>query len=145
MTEISADQIEALRAYLTGDSSAHNRLFEQFDSAGMSSYATLIPAAFFVATESRFKDATTSDVIEFVSKLRSQYGLAEDLDPRIAERLILATFRDEDIDDIPDDVKGGHFILLLGGLVKEAKFSDAQLDEFLAAARKLAAEWLSDE
>lgn len=142
MTEVTADQVEALRAYLKGDADSHNRIFGRLDPAARSGYATLIPAAFFVASEKKFKNATKSDVIEFVSKLRSQYDLAEDLDPRTAERLILATFTDEDIDDIPDETKGSHFILLLGALVNEANLSDAELDEFLAAARKLTDEWL---
>lgn len=143
MTEVTADQVEALRAYLKGDADRHNRIFERLDPVTRSGYATLIPAAFFVASEQRFKNATTSDVIEFVSKLRSQYDLAEDIDPRTAERLILATSTDENIDDIPDETKGSHFMLLLGALVKEASFSDSELDEFLVTARKLANEWLA--
>lgn len=142
MTEVTADQVEALRAYLKGDADRHNRLFEQLDPVARSGYAALIPAAFFVASEKRFKNATKSDIIEFVSKLRSQYDLAEDIDPRTAERIIFATVTDEDIDDIPDEIKGSVFILLLGALVNEASFSDAELGEFLAAARKLADEWL---
>lgn len=145
VTKISSGQVAALRAVLVGDLEEHNRAYEQLDSGARASYALLVGAAFFEAAYRRFgKEGKASDVVAFVGDVRARSDrLATDIDPRIAERLILATFTDEQIDDIDDGTKGRHYILLLAGLIVDAALSEAELDELLADARKTADEWLN--
>jgi hypothetical protein len=144
MNSITADQVAALRAALKGDADGHKRIYAGLEPTSKDSYGALIVAAFFRAAERRFAEGgNKTDVVAFVANLRAQHELEDDIDPRIAERLLMATFSDEEIDDIPDNAKGGHYMLLLAGLIADAQLSDIELDEFLADARKLADEWFS--
>lgn len=81
----------------------------------------------------------------FVDDLRTRCGLAEEVDPQIAERPLLATFTDEEIDDIDGVAQGNYFEIRLADLVAYANFSDSELDMKLDDARKLADEWLSTD
>ncbi len=65
------------------------------------------------------------------------------LDPRTAERLIRAVYTDEDTADIDAATSYRTEILMLGALTADARLDDAQLDEFLAAARRTADQWLA--
>jgi hypothetical protein len=141
---LTDEQVTAMRYALTGDIDGYKRVIARLDRAAKESNGVLVVASFFKAAYRRFgENGAASDVVAFVSKLRTEYGLVEEINPRVAERLILATFTDEQIDDIDDEIKGSHYMLLLGALVKQAAFSDSELDEFLADARKLADEWLN--
>lgn len=143
--KVTADQVSALRAVLTGDLNTHQRVYEQLDPATRQGYLALVTAAFFTAAEQRFKDGDRADIADFVSEARAKSDrLAESIDPQIAERLLMAVSTGEDIDDIDPETRGGHFILLLTGLVVDADFSNAELDTFLEKARKLADEWLAE-
>jgi hypothetical protein len=83
-------------------------------------------------------------VIEYVGEVRSRFaGAAAQIDPRSAERLILAVYTDEDIHDIDLGVAVRTEMLLLAALVADAGLDDAALDEFLAAARAIADQWLA--
>jgi hypothetical protein len=143
MKSVTADQVATLRAALTGDSDGYRRLYASLDPVAMDSYHIFYAAAFFEAASKRFNGATSADVLTFVADIRAQYDLAQDIDPRVAERLVLATFTDEQIADIPDQVKAEHYLILLIALIKQADLSGSDLDVFLADARKLADEWLN--
>jgi hypothetical protein len=137
---VTDDQVAALRAYLEGDAERYEAWHERVDTAG---YADLLVAAFFEAVDRRFgQNGTKADVVEFVAGLRSRTGsLADAIDPRAAERLILAAFTDEDIADIDDKIKGGLYGLLLAALITDARLSGIDLDEFMAEARSIADHW----
>jgi hypothetical protein len=137
---ITDDQVAVLRTYLKGDADGQNRIHERI---GSPDYADLLVAAFFEAVDRRFGgNGTKPDVVEFVANLRSRTdGLADAIDPRPAERLILAAFTDEEIADIDDKIKGGLYVLLLAALINDAQLSDTELDKFLAEARGLADRW----
>lgn len=139
---VTADQVGAVRAFLTRDTETHRRISERLDPAGKRAHGALIAAAFFLAAERRFKDKNASQVTDFVAQLRARPGLAEKIDPGIAERLILATVADEDVDDIGAEEQGIHFGILLAGMTADA--SDPELDNLLEDARQLADEWLAD-
>ena len=143
---VTADQVATLRAYLAGDFDSHQRLFGQLDrTAAQTGYMALLTAAFFEAVDRRFaKNGTTADVIEFVADVRARHLKdADEIDQRAAERLILAIFTDEEIDDIDSETKVSTQIILLFALIADEGFDGAGLDEFLAEARKLADEWIS--
>lgn len=140
MKAVTSDQVEAMRAYLTGDGDSYKQMIDQFDATARKAHAALIIASFIMAADRRFgKGSTRADVTEFVSNLRSRSEqLADDIDQNQAERLIMAVHTGEDIDDIDD----GLYSLLLAGLIADAQLSDAELDEFLDNARDLADQML---
>ena len=143
--KVTADQISALRAVLTGDMEAHRRIYDRLDSEMRQGYLALVTAAFFRAAEQRFKGGRRAEVTEFVSSARARSErLAQSIDPQVAERLLMAVSTGDDIDDIDPETRGGHLILLLTGLVVEAELSAVELDTFLEDARKLADEWLTE-
>jgi hypothetical protein len=142
--KVTDDQIASMRAYLRGDVEAFEQISAQLDSANKEARGALIAAAFFKAAERTFKDGDRADVIEFVGRVRARSAdLAQSIDPRIAERLILATFTDEDVEDIDGKTQGDHFGILLAGIIAEAQPSDTELNSFLEESRKLADKWLS--
>jgi hypothetical protein len=142
---VADDQVATLRAYLSGDFDEHDRLHAQLDPvAAQTGYSALVSAAFVEAVERRFvQNSATADVVEFVSSVRARSPkLAEDIDPRTAERMILAVYTDEEIDDIDGSTRLGTQFLLLTGLIVDEQLDDAGLDNALAAARKLADQWI---
>lgn len=111
---VTDDQVATLRAALTGDADGYRRLHSRLGSTTISGYHILVAAAFFEAASRRFgEEGTKADVVEFVGKIRARYDLTDEIDPRIAERLILATFTDEQINDIPDQAKADHYMTCL--------------------------------
>lgn len=142
---VTDDQIATLRAHLAGDVEEHERLYARLGPAAGTGYNALVAAAFCTAVERRFaKDGTTADVVEFVGDVRARSErLSEAIDPHTAERVIRAVYTDELVDDVDDKTMGGTQIVLLTALIADAHLDDAGLDEFMAAARGLADQWLS--
>lgn len=144
---VTDDQVAVLRAQLAGQMEEHMRLAEALVPPPLrSEYRTLVPAAFFVAVLHGFRDDNRQgQVIEFVAKVRSRSEqLADDVDPRIAERLILGVF-DGDGEEIPDVTAWTEFryqLVLLAAFVADQRLDDAELDGFLAKSRALADGWL---
>lgn len=64
--------------------------------------------------------------------------LARELDPDVAERVINAVLGHGTTRDLDKEAVTRAKLVLLAGLVADAQLDDAGLDEFLAAARKLA-------
>lgn len=142
---VTADQMATLRAALTGDSEGYRDLHGRLDSTTMRSYHILVAAAFFEAMSRRFGESSTkADVVEFVARIRAQYDLADEIDPRTAERLILAAVADEEIDDIPDQSKADHYLILLIAFARDTGLTESKLDEFLNDSRVLARGWFPD-
>jgi hypothetical protein len=141
MTRVTADAIDAMRAYLKGDADGYSRMVDRLDPAAKKAHGQLIGASFYIAANRRFAaNPSNSEVVKFVGNLRALSDrLAEDIDPRQAERLVRAsTFTDENVDDIDN----GLYSLLLAGLIADEQLTDSDLDAFLEDARKLADEWL---
>lgn len=142
---VPPDVVTSIRALLIGNREEYTRIGETLDRSGRQARGALMSAAFFTAADRRFgKTGTPADAVTFVSDLRANYGLAAELEPRTAERLLLATYTDEEIDDIGPRVRGEHIIILLAALVRDEQLSDAELDAFLDEARVLADRWLGD-
>lgn len=133
-----------MRALITRDTERFEQIDSQLDPAAAPARGALISAAFALAGGRLFKGKDASVAIAFVADLRARYPLTEDFDPRIAERLLLATFTDENIDDIGNETRGEYCTLLLAGLVLRTNPSDGALDKLLADARELADKWLAD-
>jgi hypothetical protein len=139
-------QVATLRAQLAGDLEEHKRLLAQFDEKSDGRpYATLTSAAFVEAVDRKFSsDVTADDIIEFVGDVRSRSERVQaSLDPRVAERVLLAAVTDADISDLdPREVRRSQRILL-NALVVDEDLDDARLDEFMTTARGLADRLLS--
>jgi hypothetical protein len=142
---VTDEQIATLRAQLEGKLDEHKRLLAQLDPAtARTGYAALIAAAFSLATDRRFAaDGDRAQVIEYVASVRSTTESTAELDPRVAERLLLSVYTDEQINDIDVGVRYETQILLLAALVADAQFDKPDLDMFLARARRLADKWLA--
>lgn len=144
---VTEQQVAPLRAQLAADIDEHRRLFAQLSDDEINrEYRLLATAAFCVATERRFPAGSVlSDVIEFVGDARSRTESMAAVDPRIAERLILAIVSDEDIDDIDPKTGFETQLLLLAVMTADARYDAAGLEDFLTEARKLADAWLASD
>jgi hypothetical protein len=141
---VTADQVAALRAYLTGNFHLYEQLHRQLDPiAAATGFSALLTATFFEAVDRRFATSgTASEVTEFVGAVRARSDeLSAELDSSAAERLIRAMLTDEDIDEIDPATRANTQFLLLYPLVEDAYLDEAGLDDLLAEARKLADEW----
>lgn len=142
---VTDDQVMALRAYLAGDFDTHKRLFRQLDrTSARVGYPALVTAAFCEAVERRFAESgTASDVIEFIGEVRSRHLKDPDeIESRVAERVILSVFTDEEVGDLDAKVKYRTQLILLLPLIDDEQLDDAGLDAFLGEARKLADQWI---
>ena len=143
---VSDDQVAALRALLVDDIDRHRQLFSQLDRAeARKSYPALVTAAFGEAVERRFgQHYQPADIVSFVADVRSRSDrLAGELDPDVSERVINAVLGHGSARDLDKEAVTRAKLVLLGGLVADARLDDAGLDDFLVAARKLADQLMS--
>jgi hypothetical protein len=138
---VTDDQVAVLRALLADDQDLYKMLYARLDrdrdSAG---YIAMVTAGFAEAAERRFgENYQPADVIEFVADARSRSErAAQELDPRIAERVIEVALGRGSVADVSKTTLASTQLLLLGALVADEHFDDAGLDAFLASSRKLA-------
>src|SRR5262249_26179963 len=112
--------------------------------AARTGYSALVSAAFCIAASERFPEGTPAeDVIEYVGDVRARTVGSAKLDPRIAERLILAVFTDEETGDIDPRSSLNAQLFLLAALTADAQPDKAELDRFMVRARRLADRWLA--
>ena len=144
---VTDDQVAALRAQLAGDLAEHKRLLAQLDRAkAASGYSALIAAAFFEAADRRFvengKIADDAEVIQFVGSVRARTEAAtEEIDPRIAERLIGVALGKGSLADVDNETVIRTQLYLLAALVADAQLNASDLDAFMAEVRSVAEEW----
>ena len=143
---VTDQQVATLRAYLAGDPDEYHRLRARLkETVDQTGYAALIAAAFFVAVERRFSaNCDIADVVSYVGDARARFDQdGRMVDPRAAERMVLAVSADEEIDDIDDRTRGQIQIVLLLALIVDEQLDDAGLDEFLSGSRRLADDLVS--
>jgi hypothetical protein len=143
---VTDDQVAALRALLSDDMSSYRQLFDGLDRAeAKKGYPALVTAAFGIAVERRFGTSyQPEDVVSFVADVRARSDrLASRLDPNVAERVIQAVLGHGTTRGLDKQALTSAKLLLLGGLIADAQLDDAGLDDFLAAARKLADQLMS--
>ncbi|MFI0370840.1 hypothetical protein ACH35V_23465 [Actinomadura sp. 1N219] len=144
---ITDDQVAALRAQLEGRYDEHRQILQRLDRAEDNvAYNALVSAAFFEASRDRFlRDgvaAEDAEVIEFIAYTRERVpDVADDIDPDIAERLILFVIGKLPL-DANDDIKGNVAlatkVLLLAALIHDANPSQAEFEAFMAKVRRMA-------
>lgn len=137
--KVTADQMATLRAFLVDDLEQYDRLMERLDqTAGLDGYRVLLAAAFFEAVNRRFRGCSIADIVRFVAAARARYGThADEIDPLAAERLIQAVLTADSGIHLDDKTKALQ-VLLLRELIADERLNDAELDEFLAQARRRA-------
>lgn len=141
---VTDEQEATLHAQLAGKFDEHLRLLNSMDpAAARTGYSMLVSAAFALAVDKRFPAGTSADVIEYVGDVRSRTEGAAKIDPRIAERVILAVISDEEIDDIDPRTSFEIQLVLLAALIADAKLDEDALADFMTRARTLADQWLA--
>lgn len=142
---VTDEQAATLHAYLAGDFESFQRLYRQLDRTAINQgYKALVSAAFYTAVDQRFaKDSRRADVVDFVADVRTHHlNNPDEINPRVAERLILAMYTDEEINDLSGEDKFRTQFILLYPLVTDEQYDESALGEFLAEARKLGDDWL---
>lgn len=143
---VTDDQVAALRALLRDDMDQHRQLFAGLDrAAAKKGYPALVTAAFIEAVERRFGTGyQRADIVAFVADVRARSDrLTSRLDPDVAERVVESVLGDGTVRGLDQQAVTSAKLLLLAGLIADARLDDAGLDEFLAAARKLADQLMS--
>jgi hypothetical protein len=136
---VTDDQVSALRALLKDDTDHYREIFDQLDrTAAKKGYTALVAGAFMEAVQRRFGQTyREAEVVDFIASVRTRSDrLADRIDPDIAERIIKSLYGDATVRDVSDGVVAGTQLLLLTGLVVDAGMDDAQLEAFLATARR---------
>ncbi|GLZ07035.1 hypothetical protein Acsp03_45010 [Actinomadura sp. NBRC 104412] len=138
-------EYDALLALLRGRSDEHGRLLDELDPAEQArGYGALVSAALLEMAEKRFirngKYVPGSEVVAYVAHARSMSdAFADEVDPRIAERVLFCALDQGDLDDIDARVIFETQLWLLVALVRDEQFaSDAELESLLNEARQLA-------
>jgi hypothetical protein len=142
---VTDEQEATLHAQLAGKTDEHVRLLDQLDPvAARTGYSTLVSAAFFLAADKRFPEGTpTSAIIEYVADVRARSDRTAEIDPVVAERVLLAVNTDEEIADIDASLSFRTQLVLLAALIADAQLGAQELDHFLLRARRLADRWLA--
>jgi hypothetical protein len=146
MMPVTDQQAATLRAQLAGNLEEHKRLLAGLATeADRRGYSALLTAAFYNAVDLRFtRDSSLDDVIEFVADVRARSERVRDaLDPRIAERVLLAAFTSDNLDDLDSSELTKTKMFLLAAIIADQHLDDAGLDAFLGKARAFADELLS--
>jgi hypothetical protein len=139
--EITAQPIAALRAQLSGHVAEHKRLIKEFsDRDDRVAYSALVHAAFMEAVSRRFtRQSTASDVVEYVADVRSRADeIANAVDPRVGERLILEVLGKGTTYDIDTRTSSTAMLFILTALVADEEHNNATLEQFIAKAKKTA-------
>lgn len=133
---VTDEQVDALRAYLTGDFEGYRRRWDALDPRD--GYAALLACAFSVAVRDRFPpgEAVLDDVLDFVGTQRFLHKDARGLPPGVAERLIWSELRrGQPVKDIPFGVRWRAIYLMLYRLIDDLPLSGQGLGALLAKAR----------
>jgi len=140
---ITDDHAAAARAMLALDSDEYERVTARLDQGNAwDGFNVLLAAAFYEAVRRRFGDGyTLADIIHLVAGVRvrlQEDGEGDELDPKVAEQLVLAVLGNGSAEGLDEEAKAVAQITLLTTLVLDEDLDDAGLDEFLKEARKIA-------
>ncbi|TDC38732.1 hypothetical protein E1281_39030 [Actinomadura sp. KC345] len=138
---VTDEQVAALRAQLQGRSDEHVRWLDHLEETGATDgYVALVTGAFFEAADRRFLEddqvAEESEIVEFVAVTRAAHpNVADDLDPSVAERVLLHALGKGSVQGIDGGKVLATQLLLMGALISEADLNEAELETFLTKAR----------
>lgn len=134
---VTDTQVGCLRALLTRNFDEYERLIDELGHDGMrSGYFPLLTTAFLLAARAQFRGKNRTDMVEWVANVRVERDPNGQIDPNVAERLILWTFDKASVDDLDVKTIDGHQTVMLSLLVDEQGFDDTGLDAFLQQVRE---------
>ena len=145
MAAVTGQQVAALRAVLTFDAAQVREWRARLIGAGdLEGFGELLYAAFVVAARRYFApEWSRGDVVRYVGSVRARGPAGEDIDPVIAEKLILRALGADEPLEASEEAKVEVQTILLGILVIDLGLDAAGLDGLLTEARELADRWLS--
>jgi hypothetical protein len=87
---VAADHVAAVRALVTGDDDAFDRLASDAEPEWLYAFSSLVTAVFFAGTQFRFVNAESRpDIIRFVARSRIRHGGDEaGFSPSLGEALM---------------------------------------------------------
>jgi hypothetical protein len=138
---VSDEQVAALRAFLALDADEAEFLTHRLvESNRLEGYGELVSAAFAAATRRRFSSGwKIADVIRIVASVRGRLiNEGIEMDTRAAEVLMRRALGEKIAVELDEEVSARAQIFLLSELTLDEGLDDAELDTFLATARKLA-------
>ncbi|GGQ30594.1 hypothetical protein BKA00_002873 [Actinomadura coerulea] len=148
---VTDKQVATLTAQLAGRMDEYKRLYAELDPEEVGhGYSALVGAAAAIAVDRRFvKDDEIADrreVIDYVAELRSRSAeAAKDLEPVVAEQLILHNLGKGDISNFDARILFPTQIIVLAGLVADEQYGEAELTSFIQTARQVADHWIAND
>ncbi|MEV4711840.1 hypothetical protein [Micromonospora sp. NPDC049374] len=135
---------DLIRALARADWDAAEALVAEIGRGGWVGGLQVIGAAFTLAVHRHFPaEATPSDVAAWVSATRARYPDGDTLPALEMEGLIRAALGEPElIDNISAETMLAAEVFVLGQLLLEKKLTSAELDEFVAEAEAVAAEYM---
>lgn len=136
------DQLDLLRAMLTGDFDKQGEVSGQLTQDDWSQYGVVIGAAFFLAVRQRLGSGySPADVVNLVADVRLRFDPDGDsYDPRAAELLVRAALGEStETEHYSDKTIVGIQAITVGALAADGSIGN--VDEFLSKVETLAAQW----
>jgi hypothetical protein len=135
--------LDLIRELVKGDPEAYRARCEQLDEAGWDQLGLVVGAAFFLAARQQFGTSMDpSTAIRFVADTRAEIASTGfDLDPNVAERLLIATTTGDttSLESLDSGLIVQSEMLLLWKLLQ--RLSDAEMSQFLIEVDSLADQW----
>lgn len=142
---VSDQQVAALRAALALDAArAREWRARLIGSGDLEGFSELVYAAFVLAVRRYFGVRWgRADVVRYVGSVRARGPAGDDIDPVIAEALVMRALGADVALHASVEAKVEVQTILLGALVADLKLDSANLTLFAAEARELADQWLA--
>ncbi|MFY1635288.1 hypothetical protein ACN27F_18775 [Solwaraspora sp. WMMB335] len=143
---MSADQklSDLIRAMARGDWGTADRLLAEVGDKGLREGPQTNTAAFFVAVQRRFGETPDlQQIATFVATTRQRYADGHQLPALAMEGMIRAVLGEADLlDDIAPDVAFSAQIVILGTLLQDQEWTEAELEEFVREVEQTAAQYM---
>ena len=137
---VKPEFVDYVRTMVLGDLAANDRIEAALDEQGWEGFPRYMSALFFVAIDRRFRPGTPkAEIIRFVADLRADVSEGgPPIDAAAAESMIESVL-DPSVDyDAPQQMIGTIQAATVYKVLADNALSDAELDEFLAEAARLA-------
>jgi len=135
--------LDLVRELPKGDPEAYRETCARLDDAGWEDLALVVGAAFFLAARRKLGSSAGKDAaIGFVAGKRAEMSHSGfDIDPIIAERLILSTmdWGADELDDVDGDAVIETQLFLLTGLLDG--ISNDEMSDYLVKVDSLVEQW----
>jgi hypothetical protein len=143
---VTADQVAALRAYLSRDNDEADRLNRELvESGAAEGIAELVYAAFVIASRQKFPPGwSRGEVIRFVAQVRALLSERPDiLDPLAAEHQLRRALGESVTDHSGEEARARAQVVLLDALIQSMALDDVELARLLGEAQEVAGQILS--